>query len=209
MKATDTCRDRLIAAGRAEFHRVGYDGASIRTITTKARANLGAVTYHFGSKSALYHAVVESITGPFVAQVAEAAAAGGAPLARVERILRAFLGYVLEHPEIPAFMAREMVSARQLPPPVAKAIQHNLGALAAAIADGQQDGSIRSGDTQLMAVSTVSQPFHFAFAGKILEQALGLRRDDAAARRRIIDHIVTMVRAMLAAPPAAAQGVSA
>src|SRR5262245_28787264 len=129
MKSSERCRDRLLAAGRAEFHRHGYDGASIRTITAKARANLGAVTYHFGSKSALYHAVVESITGPFVAQVAEAAAAGGAPLERVERILRAFLGYVFAVPEIPAFMAREMVSSRGLPPPVARAIQHNLGAL--------------------------------------------------------------------------------
>jgi AcrR family transcriptional regulator len=209
MKHTDTCRDRLLAAGRAEFHRQGYDGASVRTITAKARANLGAVTYHFGSKSALYHAVVESITGPFVAQVAEAASQGGAPLERIERILRAFLGYVLANPEIPAFMAREMVSSRQVPPPVARAIQHNLGALAGAIAEGQRDGSIRAGDVQLMAVSTVSQPFHFAFAGKVLEHALGLRRDDHEARRRVTDHIVTMARAMLAAPPAAAQGVSA
>ena len=209
MRAPDTCRERLIAAGRAEFHRNGYDGASIRTITAKARANLGSVTYHFGSKAALYHAVVESITAPFVAKVAEAAAGGGAPLERIEHILRAFLGYVFSNPEIPVFMAREMVSVRHLPPPVAQAIQHNLAALAAAITEGQRDGSIRAGDPRLMAVSTVSQPFHFAFAAKILEHALGVRRDDVEGRRRIIDHIVTMVRAMLAAPPAAAQGVSA
>ena len=173
MKVSDPCRERLLAAGRAVFHRHGYDGASVRAITTKAKANLGAVTYHFGSKSAFYHAVVESITGPFVARVAEAAAGGGTPLDRVERILRAFLGYVFENPEIPAFMAREMVSDRPLPPPVARAIQHNLGALMAAIVEGQQGGSIRPGDSQLMAVSAVSQPFHFAFASKMLEQALG------------------------------------
>lgn len=209
MKTTDSCRERLIAAGRAEFHRQGYDGASIRTITGKARANLGSVTYHFGSKAALYHAVVESITAPFVAKVADAAAGGGAALDRVERILRAFLGYVFANPEIPTFMAREMVSVRQVPPPVAQAIQHNLGALTAAITEGQRDGTIRPGDPRLMAVSTVSQPFHFAFAAKMLEHALGLRRDDPESRRRVTDHIVTMARAMLAAPPAAAQGVHA
>ena len=58
MKTPDTCRDRLIAAGRAEFHRLGYDGASIRTITA-----MSEVRKRLPSRPAFYDRVKECLIG--------------------------------------------------------------------------------------------------------------------------------------------------
>ena len=69
---TDTAT-RLRTAGRRIFARQGYEGASLRAITREARANLGAVTYHFGSKEGLYEAVVDSALAPLRNRVTEAA----------------------------------------------------------------------------------------------------------------------------------------
>jgi AcrR family transcriptional regulator len=49
----------LLEAGRVLFAERGYEGASVRAITAHACANLGAITYHFGSKRDLYDRVVE------------------------------------------------------------------------------------------------------------------------------------------------------
>ena len=55
MKHSQEIRERLIEAARQQFARVGFDAASVRDITARAHANLGAITYHFGSKEALYY----------------------------------------------------------------------------------------------------------------------------------------------------------
>lgn len=52
-KAIET-RDRLRAAAVELFADRGYDAVSVRDVTRKARANLAAVGYHFGSKEQLF-----------------------------------------------------------------------------------------------------------------------------------------------------------
>ena len=79
MKAERTASN-LIAAGRRLFARHGYDGSSVRAITEDAGANLGAITYHFGSKRGLYDAVVATCLTPFADRVADIGGAPGAPI---------------------------------------------------------------------------------------------------------------------------------
>lgn len=55
----DAARDRLLAAAAACFAAHGYAGTSVRDITTRARCNVGALTYHFGGKHKAYVAVFE------------------------------------------------------------------------------------------------------------------------------------------------------
>ena len=64
MKQVHEVRERLIEAARELFAQDGFDRASVRDITARAQANLGAITYHFGSKEALYHAVIERFATP-------------------------------------------------------------------------------------------------------------------------------------------------
>ncbi len=49
--------ERLLEVAAALFARYGFDGLSVRQITTAANVNLAAVSYHFGSKEGLFHAV--------------------------------------------------------------------------------------------------------------------------------------------------------
>jgi AcrR family transcriptional regulator len=57
-------RERLIKVATRLFARNGFDGISIRDITTEANANVGAVNYHFGSKEELIRQVFLSLAGP-------------------------------------------------------------------------------------------------------------------------------------------------
>jgi AcrR family transcriptional regulator len=51
-------RARLLDAAEAVFMACGYEGASMRQITGDAGVNLAAGHYHFGSKEALFEAVL-------------------------------------------------------------------------------------------------------------------------------------------------------
>src|SRR5690606_40327253 len=97
----DGTRDALIAAGRALYVRHGYDVASVRAITARAGVNLGAITYHFGSKRALYDEVVRRCLEPLVERVLALAYGGGAPPDRIEAVVRAFVEYLHANPDMP------------------------------------------------------------------------------------------------------------
>ncbi len=88
-------RDRILAAAERLFMEQGYSATSLREITAKARVNLAAVNYHFGSKERLVREVFERRLGPLnAARISmldrlESAANGG-PL-KVESIVEAIV----------------------------------------------------------------------------------------------------------------------
>lgn len=54
MASSEETRRRLLAAAEELFAERGYDAVSVRDVTRRAKANLAAVGYHFGSKEALF-----------------------------------------------------------------------------------------------------------------------------------------------------------
>ena len=61
---TSSTIDRILDAAEAEFSAHGFVETSLRTITGKAKVNLAAVNYHFGSKKGLIQAVTDRFLGP-------------------------------------------------------------------------------------------------------------------------------------------------
>ena len=92
-------RDRILDAAEGLFVEHGFDGTSMRMITSAANANLAAVNYHFGSKDALVQAVFRRrLTALNQERLAELdrleGEAGGTPL-RPSGIVEAFFGTAL------------------------------------------------------------------------------------------------------------------
>lgn len=54
-------RNRILDAAEAEFAQVGFDGASIRNIASRAGVLHTLATYHFDSKEGLWHATVSRL----------------------------------------------------------------------------------------------------------------------------------------------------
>jgi AcrR family transcriptional regulator len=200
MKRHTDSRERLIEAARQLFARDGFDAASVRDITARARANLGAITYHFGTKEALYHAVIERFATPIADRIAAISAESGPPLERLASALRAFMDHIWRHPEMPRLMLRELASDRPLPEPVARVIRRNVESFSRMVTEGQADGTIRPGEPHLMAMSIAGQPLFLALAGRAIREAIGTDPGDPAIRSLIAEHVVANMKRALAAP---------
>lgn len=199
-KETKTAQ-ALVVAARELFAQRGYKGASIRAITQRAGANLGAVTYHFGSKEALYGVCFASLADPFREYLLVVAGQPGAPLDRIGRLVRAFFDYLRDHPELPALMVQHLASAGPFPDAVRRVLEGNHELISGVIAEGQRDNTIRGGDPRLMALSIAAQPVWLTLVARLLEQALGLDQQDPGTRDALVDSVVRFVRAGLAAGP--------
>lgn len=197
----ETTREALLFAARQLFAQRGYDGTSIRALTSAAGANLGAVTYHFGSKEALYRTVLLEVLGPLPDRIREAATSDGPPLDRVERIVRAYLRFFADHPDVPRFMLQEIAQGKLPPPPVVEVIGSVAGTIAATLHEGQRAGEIREGDPLLLTLSLVSQPVYFALVRRAFGHVSGRDPLSPEALAAVEDHVAAIARAGLAAPP--------
>jgi len=191
----------LIDAARELFARHGYDGASLRAITGRAGANLGAVTYHFGSKEALYEAVIVSAVAPWLERLQTAREGEGAPLDRLEVVVRAFFEFLYESPDLPRLMLQQLTGSRPMPGAAAEVMRGNIRLVASLIDEGQKDGSIRAGDPQLMALSIGSQPIWLAVARRALQAGVAIDQDDPRTRAELVESVVDFVRTGLSAHP--------
>ena len=118
----------LICVATELFAKHGYEGTSIRMITDKADANLGAITYHFGSKEALYESVFGVMTEPFRPYMVEAVGTAGSPLDRLERFVRALFQYLRDHPTLPRLITQHLASHL----PLLESVRHTMAVIEAA-----------------------------------------------------------------------------
>lgn len=93
-------RSRILDAAEALFSDQGFDRVSIRDITRKARVNLAAINYHFGTKRDLIAAVFERRVVPVnmarIAALDEVEQRAGKRL-RLEAVLEAFVRPAVVH----------------------------------------------------------------------------------------------------------------
>jgi AcrR family transcriptional regulator len=90
-KSGDDARQRLLETSEKLFAEKGFDGVSVRDITSLAGCNVASINYHFGGKDKLY---VEIMKGRMVAlreiRVGSIAEVMGKEGTTLEDLLRAF-----------------------------------------------------------------------------------------------------------------------
>jgi AcrR family transcriptional regulator len=93
IKPEHVTRTRILDAAEALFMQHGFEGTSMRQLTSRAGVNLAAVNYHFGSKDALIQAVFRRRLDPMnTARIAELAKLEAGGSLSPETIIRAFVG---------------------------------------------------------------------------------------------------------------------
>lgn len=92
-------KDRILDAAEALFALNGSNGASLRAITQRAKVNLAAVHYHFGSKDRLLEAVLARRLLPLnterIRRLENYQKEAGRKKVRLENVIEAMVGPAL------------------------------------------------------------------------------------------------------------------
>lgn len=101
-------RERVLAAGRAEFAERGLSAGSVRAIGERAGVTAAMVNYYFGGKRALYDAVVAEAQGRLAARIGAALAEGGGR-GLAARLAGAYFDFLAEDRELQRLLMREVL----------------------------------------------------------------------------------------------------
>jgi AcrR family transcriptional regulator len=98
-------RARVLESAADEFAEHGYAGARIERIAERTRLNVRMLYYHFGSKKALYAAVLEAIYEQ-AAQILEMTKRSADP---TQAALAMYVDFLVENPRFANVLARELL----------------------------------------------------------------------------------------------------
>jgi AcrR family transcriptional regulator len=100
----------LLKAGQSAFAQHGFEGASLRGIAAAAGVDPALAAHHFGSKQALWEAVIERLAlylDPYIVELRELQTQGEIPIrTRIETAFRQLISSVCEQPEAGMLISR-------------------------------------------------------------------------------------------------------
>lgn len=100
-------RDRILAAGKAEFADHGYGGGRIERIAKAAQANLRMIYHYFGDKEGLYLAVMEEAYQEMRKRESRLRLDDHEPEEGMRALIAFTFDHFLRHPEFVALLASE------------------------------------------------------------------------------------------------------
>jgi AcrR family transcriptional regulator len=105
----ENTRSRIIEAAARTFAERGFRATSTRDVAARARTNQGLITYHFGSKLALWKAamdhIFERLKAPLAPLLQRLDASEGPAQAR--EAIRQYVRFAAAHPELFRLMVEE------------------------------------------------------------------------------------------------------
>lgn len=201
----DPTKARLLEAAGEEFAEKGFAGATIRSISRRAGANIAAINYHFGDKERLYEAAVLEAHRCGMGEPEESAVLDGLPPRElIRRFVRRFLDSVMRDAEGSwprALMLREIIQPTSASDVVVRdAIRPRFDRLIAAIRElcpGADDRRLHAS-----AFSVVGQCLHYKVARPFSTRLVGQEAYDRLDLDYLTDHITAFCLAGLGAEPA-------
>lgn len=105
-----TSRAAILQAATEVFMESGFSGARVDEIARRASANKAMIYYHFGSKQALYRAVLMSLFSAVLAEIERLEASDEAPEMKLRALYQRIAARFVEIPALPHIMLREILA---------------------------------------------------------------------------------------------------
>lgn len=202
-RSLDT-RERLVEAALQVFASHGFEGATTREIARRAGVALAALPYHFTTKEALWKAAADRIFGRLNETFRKrfAGLEGVDTPTRLRLVLRDFVRFQAEHPELHRFMIQEGIARTpRLEWLVETHIRPIHDAMRALMVAAQRDGLAPLGRPEhlhYMLIGAASSVYALAAEFELLTGS------DPTDEALVAEHVATLERMFFPAPPARA-----
>ena len=183
-------RDKILDAAESLFAKRGYAGIGLREVAEVVGLGKSSLFHHFRNKPQLYAAVTTRILVRIEERLMRTLAAGGDPMARLERWLDVLIDMLAENPTWARLLLRSLFEDDDLPGDTPgeleaqRAIGSVLASVGALLREGMTTGLFRAANVQHTLLTLVGLTvFPFA-SGDFGADVLGKDIFDPAEVRR-------------------------
>lgn len=196
-------RQRLFDTARALFAEKGFDAARVDDVAARAGVNKRMIYAYFGSKEALYHAVMrDAYLRLLESERAAVARVEGSPLAKVEALVRGYFAFLGANPDFVRLVGHDLLDTREDAGSALETLAATgLGRLEAIVMDGVAAGQFRPDlDVRRMVTSVAALCLGFFQRAAILRRLWGMDLDDPATREAVLGDVLRLVQGGMMTP---------
>ncbi|WP_255839319.1 TetR/AcrR family transcriptional regulator [Pseudomonas benzenivorans] len=156
----------IMACALACFDEMGLEATKIDDIRQRAESSIGSIYHHFGNKEGLVAALYFAALDDQLALMQPRILAASTPREAVEALIRSYLGWVEQQPELARFLfqARHAVASGPRKDDLTERNQRRYGALLEWLAKGVEAGVIRRLPRELYASLLIGQAENYCRA---------------------------------------------
>jgi AcrR family transcriptional regulator len=166
-------REALIKAATEVVEKTGRDDVSLRAVARKAGVSHAAAYHHFADRNALIAAVAAHGLDALTARMQSGWHRSRLPARAFRAMGAAYVSFALERPALFRLMFGGETADRAAYPDRQRAAESTFGALVTAVEECQQEGIVRPGPPEDLAL-TAWASVH-GIASLVLDQQLGFR----------------------------------
>jgi AcrR family transcriptional regulator len=188
--AEQSSRDKILDAAERLFAKRGYAGVGLSEIADVVGLGKSSLFHHFRNKPQLYAAVCARILVRIEDNLVRSLAAGGDPVARLERWTDQIIDLLAANPTYARLLLRSLFEDDELPGDTPEEMEANaaIGRMVASVGtllrEGMSTGQLRAASVKHLLLTLVGLiVFPFA-SGEFGREVLGKDVFDAAEVRR-------------------------
>jgi TetR/AcrR family transcriptional regulator len=189
--------DQLLRNARKTFAKRGYDATSVREIARESGVDAALLAHHFGSKDALWEAVVEQIAEHAAPMIAATAALRASPLdarERVERALEIYIDKVFSEPDVGLFFATAATEeGARFDSLVQRLVRPYHGVLVPLLADAGKRKALKVVDTNVLFFMLVNGISKTVGYGHLVQAFSALPKQQARYKRVVLETALNML----------------
>jgi AcrR family transcriptional regulator len=103
-----TTKERILQGAHDVFQRNGFSGATMQAIAEKSGVNKALLHYHFGTKTELFHAILQQSFSQLLPAVFMALNSEMPLRDKLRNVVELYLGTIIKNPELPLFVISEL-----------------------------------------------------------------------------------------------------
>ncbi|KLU21030.1 TetR family transcriptional regulator [Caballeronia mineralivorans PML1(12)] len=189
--------DALLKSARQAFAKRGFDATSVREIARDCGVDPALISHHFGSKEALWIAVVEQIaeqTAPMIESTAKLRSSDFSPRKRVERALAIFIDKVFSEPDIGMFFSTAATEqGERLDVLVERLLRPYHDAFVVLLADAMDAGELTRNDPEVLFAMLTNAVGKTVSYSHVLSIFSSLPQHEAKFKRTVLAAALSML----------------
>ena len=190
--------DALLRSARNAFAKSGYEATSVREIARASGVDPALVAHHFGSKEALWIAVVEQIADEAAPMISKTAAlrevADSTPRARVEKAVSVLIDQVFLTPDVGMFFSTAATeTGERLDILTERVVRPYHDVLVPLLADAIEAGEVPQQDAHVMFMLLVNGIGKTVTYSQVLSAFSSLPKRPKAFKRSVLTSALAML----------------